>query len=82
MQAYEKAVEYNPADAMLWYALGDVYSRLDNSEASYNAYSMSDTLSPWYYSDYEGVGVHMYTYKEHELINIRLSHEADNGEGE
>lgn len=84
VQAYEKAVEYNPVDAMLWYALGDAYSRLDNSEASYNAYSMSDTLSPWYdyYSDYEGVGVHMYTYKEHELINIRLSHEADNGEGE
>lgn len=83
-KAYEKAVEYNLSDAMLWFALGDAYSELDNSEAAYNAYNMSDMLSPWYdyYSDYEGVGIHMYSYKEHELMNIQSSHEADNGEGE
>ncbi|MDD6235428.1 MAG: tetratricopeptide repeat protein [Lachnospiraceae bacterium] len=83
-QAYEKAIECNSSDAMVWFALGETYSRLDNSEAAYNAYNMSDMLSPWYdyYSDYEGVGIHMYSYKEHELVNLQSSHEADNGEGE
>ena len=76
--AYKKAIEYKSDDPMIWYALYSAYAELEDWENAYTAAEIAIGQSPWfnYYSDYEGIGIHMYSYRDHAKEQIEKQHEA------
>lgn len=76
--AYKKAIEYKSDDPMIWYALYAAYEELEEWENAYTAAEIAIGLSPWfnYYSDYEGIGIHPYSYREGAKAMIEKQHEA------
>ena len=77
-EAYKKAIEYKSDDPMIWYALYAAYAELEDWENAYTAAEIAIGQSPWfnYYSDYEGIGIHMYSYRDHAKEQIEKQHEA------
>lgn len=63
---------------MIWYALYAAYEELEEWENAYTAAEIAIGLSPWfnYYSDYEGIGIHPYSYREGAKAMIEKQHEA------
>lgn len=83
--AYKKAIDYKSDDPMIWYALYAAYEELEEWENAYTAAEIAIGLSPWfnYYSDYEGIGIHPYSYREGAKAMIEKQHEASQkGENE
>lgn len=83
--AYKKAIEYKSDDPMIWYALYAAYEELEEWENAYTAAEIAVGLSPWfnYYSDYEGIGIHPYSYREGAKAMIEKQHKASQkGENE
>lgn len=83
--AYKKAIEYKSDDPMIWYALYAAYEELGEWENAYTAAEIAVGLSPWfnYYSDYEGIGIHPYSYREGAKAMIEKQHKASQkGENE
>ena len=76
--AYKKAIDYKSDDPMIWYALYAAYEELEEWENAYTAAEIAIGLSPWfnYYSDYEGIGIHPYSYREGAKAMIEKQHEA------
>ena len=76
--AYKKAIEYKSDDPMIWYALYAAYEELEEWENAYTAAEIAIGLSPWfnYYSDYEGIGIHPYSYREGAKAMIEKQHEV------
>lgn len=76
--AYKKAIEYKSDDPMIWYALYAAYEELEEWENAYTAAEIAIGLSPWfnYYSDYEGIGIHPYSYREGAKAMVEKQHEA------
>lgn len=76
--AYKKAIDYNSDDPMIWYALYAAYEELEEWENAYTAAEIAIGLSPWfnYYSDYEGIGIHPYSYRDGAKAMIEKQHEA------
>lgn len=76
--AYKKAIDYKSDDPMIWYALYAAYEELEEWENAYTAAEIAIGLSPWfnYYSDYEGIGIHLYSYREGAKAMIEKQHEA------
>lgn len=76
--AYKKAIEYKSDDPMIWYALYSAYAELEDWENAYTAAEIAIGQSPWfnYYSDYEGIGIHMYSYRDRAKEQIEKQHEA------
>lgn len=76
--AYKKAIEYKSDDPMIWYALYAAYEELEEWENAYTAAEIAIGLSPWfnYYSDYEGIGIHPYSYRDGAKAMIEKQHEA------
>ena len=63
---------------MIWYALYAAYEELEEWENAYTAAEIAIGLSPWfnYYSDYEVIGIHPYSYREGAKAMIEKQHEA------
>lgn len=78
VSAYKKAIEYKSDDPMIWYALYAAYEELEEWENAYTAAEIAVGLSPWfnYYSDYEGMGIHPYSYREGAKAMIEKQHQA------
>lgn len=78
VSAYKKAIEYKSDDPMIWYALHSAYAELEDWENAYTAAEIAIGLSPWfnYYNDYEGIGIHMYSYRDHAKAMLEKQHEA------
>lgn len=78
VKAYKKAIEYKSDDPMIWYALYAAYEELEEWENAYTAAEIAVGLSPWfnYYSDYEGIGIHPYSYREGAKAMLEKQHEA------
>ena len=76
--AYKKAIDYKSDDPMIWYALYAAYEELEEWENAYTAAEIAIGLSPWfnYYSDYEGIGIHPYSYRDGAKAMIEKQHEA------
>lgn len=76
--AYKKAIEYKSDDPMIWYALYSAYAELEDWENAYTAAEIAIGQSPWfnYYNDYEGVGIHIYSYRDYAQRQIKEQHEA------
>ena len=76
--AYKKAIEYKSDDPMIWYALYSAYAELEDWENAYTAAEIAIGQSPWfnYYNDYEGIGIHMYSYRDRAKAEIEKQHEA------
>lgn len=84
-EAYKKAIEYKSDDPMIWYALYAAYEELEEWENAYTAAEIAVGLSPWfnYYSDYEGIGIHPYSYREGAKAMIEKQHKtSQKGENE
>ena len=85
VKAYKKAIEYKSDDPMIWYALYAAYEELEEWENAYTAAEIAVGLSPWfnYYSDYEGIGIHPYSYREGAKAMIEKQHKtSQKGENE
>ena len=78
MSAYKKAIEYKSDDPMIWYALYSAYAELEDWENAYTSAEIAIGLSPWfnYYNDYEGIGIHMYSYRDRAKAMLEKQHEA------
>lgn len=78
VSAYKKAIEYKSDDPMIWYALHSAYAELEDWENAYTAAEIAIGLSPWfnYYNDYEGIGIHMYSYRDRAKAMLEKQHEA------
>lgn len=78
VSAYKKAIEYKSDDPMIWYALHSAYAELEDWENAYSAAEIAIGLSPWfnYYNDYEGIGIHMYSYRDRAKAMLEKQHEA------
>ena len=78
IEAYKKAIEYKSDDPMIWYALYAAYEETEEWEKAYTAAEIAIGLSHWfnYYSDYEGIGIHPYSYREGAKVMIEKQHEA------
>ena len=78
VSAYKKAIEYKSDDPMIWYALHSAYAELEEWENAYSAAEIAIGLSPWfnYYNDYEGIGIHMYSYRDRAKAMLEKQHEA------
>lgn len=78
IEAYKKAIENKSDDPMIWYALYAAYEETEEWEKAYTAAEIAIGLSPWfnYYSDYEGIGIHPYSYREGAKVMIEKQHEA------
>ena len=78
VEAYKKAIEYKSDDPMIWYALYSAYAGLEDWENAYTAAEIAIGQSPWfnYYNDYEGIGIHMYSYRDRAKEEIEKQHEA------
>ncbi len=78
VSAYKKAIEYKSDDPMIWYALHSAYAELEDWEKAYTAAEIAIGLSPWfnYYNDYEGIGIHMYSYRDRAKAMLEKQHEA------
>lgn len=76
--AYKKAIEYKSDDPMIWYALYSAYAELEDWENAYTAADIAIGQSSWfnYYNDYEGIGIHIYSYRDHAKRQIQEQHEA------
>lgn len=76
--AYKKAIEYKSDDPMIWYAFHSAYVELEDWENAYTAAEIAIGLSPWfnYYNDYEGIGIHMYSYRDRAKAMLEKQHEA------
>lgn len=75
---YKKAIEYKSDDPMIWYSLYSAYAELEDWENAYTAADIAIGQSPWfnYYNDYEGIGIHIYSYRDHAKRQIQEQHEA------
>ena len=78
VSAYKKAIEYKSDDPMIRYALHSAYAELEDWENAYTAAEIAIGLSPWfnYYNDYEGIGIHIYSYRDHAKAMLEKQHEA------
>ena len=78
VSAYKKAIEYKSDDPMIWYALYSAYAELEDWENAYTSAEIAIGLSPWfnYYNDYEGIGIHMYSYRDRAKAMLEKQHEA------
>lgn len=78
VKAYKKAIEYKSDDPMIWYALYSAYAELEDWENAYTAAEIAIGQSPWfnYYNDYEGIGIHMDSYRDHAKQQIEKQHET------
>ena len=78
VSAYKKAIEYKSDDPMIWYALHSAYAELEDWENAYTAAEIAIGLSSCfnYYNDYEGIGIHMYSYRDHAKAMLEKHHEA------
>ena len=78
VSAYKKAIEYKSNDPMIWYALYSAYAELEDWENAYTSAEIAIGLSPWfnYYNDYEGIGIHMYSYRDRAKAMLEKQHEA------
>lgn len=80
-EAYRTALEMKGDDAMIWYALGMVYDRLEDYENEYKALTIAVGLNPWldYYNEYESTGIHMWSYRERARVMLQRQHEKAQG---
>lgn len=78
VSAYKKAIGYKSDDPMIWYALYSAYAELEDWENAYTSAEIAIGLSPWfnYYNDYEGIGIHMYSYRDRAKAMLEKQHEA------
>lgn len=81
VEEYNKALDANGDDPMIWYALGNVYEELEDYENQYKALTLAVELNPWYdyYNDYEGTGIHMWFYRESALAELQRQHQKSQG---
>ena len=81
MEEYNKALDANGDDPMIWYALGNVYEELEDYENQYKALTLAVELNPWYdyYNDYEGTGIHMWFYRKSALSELQRQHQKSQG---
>lgn len=83
-EAYRKAIDCYSGDAMIWYALHVTYAELEDWENAYAAGEIAMGQSDWgnYYSDDEGIGIHLYSYRDNARQMILKQQEQEQKGGE
>ena len=83
-EAYRKAIDCYSGDAMIWYALHVAYAELGDWENAYAAGEIAMGQSDWgnYYSDDEGSGIHLYSFRDDARQMILKQQEQEQKGGE